>query len=603
MSELRRIEDYALIGDCETAALVHRDGSVEWLCWPDFGSQACFAKMLGDDDNGVWRLAAVEAQARVSRAYVDDTLILETRIETAQGAARALDFMPVRGKASDLVRIVRGERGAVTMRSEFRIRFDYGRMRPLRRQSDPRLYHVLCGQHAARLESDLELKCGDDGDCRTEFTVEAGQTHWFALTYYQAYGALPDRIDVHAALKDTDAFWREWAARCVYDGPCREVVVRSLVTMKALVYRPSGAIVAAPTSSLAEQTSGQGVWDYRFCWLRDATLTLLAFLHAGYTEEATAWREWLLRALAGEPGVLQPVYGLDGEPRLLEWEADWLQGFNGAGPVRFGNAAFSQRQFDAYGEVIDALHQAREHGVPEDDAAQRMQEAVADRLSLAWREPDDGIWETRAGAKLFTLSRAMIWTALDRTIRAAEQAGRKPRDRWRAAREAVHEETCRRGFRPALNSFVRDFESDELDASLLLLLHIGFLPPNDPRIVGTVEAIGRELSVEGFIRRQKREASVRGDTRSAFIACGFWYVDALAMIGRREEAEAMFAKLAGLGNDLGLLAEEYEPREKRLMGNFPQALSHLALVNAAFNLWTSDAPAERRSEGGKRSPA
>ena len=601
MSARRRIEDYALIGDGETAALIHRDGGVEWLCWPNFGSQACFAKLLGDADNGVWRLSAAEP-ARVSRRYRDDTLVLETRHETASGVATVVDFMPIRRQACELVRIVAGERGAVRMASDLRIRFDYGRMRPLAEPDGERAIVFMCGQHGARLAGDSALALGEHGACATEFTIAAGERRAFTLSYFPSYRSPPDDIDTRAALVETERFWRDWSARCDYRGPWREAVMRSLITMKALVYRPSGAIVAAPTSSLAEQSTGQGLWDYRFCWLRDATFTLLSFLHAGHIEEAVAWRDWLLRAAAGEPGRLQPVYGLDGEPRLNEWEAPWLAGFNGARLVRFGNEAYRQRQFDAYGEVSEALHQACEHGVPQAESAWRLRMALADEVAQCWREPDNGIWEARGGARMFTLSRAMIWAALDRTIRFAEREGREaPLDRWRAARAAVHAETCRRGFRPERGAFVRDFDSDKLDASLLLLPQIGFLPPDDPRIIATVEAIGKELSVDGFIRRHKREEDFEGASRSAFVACGFWFADALAMIGRRAEAEAMFERQMAIRNDLGLLAEQYDPDERRLMGNFPQALSHLALVNAAFNLWTDDPPAERRSQGRRRS--
>ena len=593
----RRIEDYALIGDCETAALVHRDGGIEWLCWPNFGSPAAFAKLLGDDDNGVWRLSAAEP-ARVSRRYRDDTLILETRYETGEGAATVVDFMPIRRGASHLMRIVIGERGAVTMASAFRVRFDYGRMRPLVRREEGRTIIFQCGRHGARLHADIPLALGEGGACDSEFTIAAGETRALVLTYFPSYEAPPEPIDPRAALAETERFWREWSGRCGYRGPWRDAVMRSLITLKALVYRPSGAIVAAPTSSLPEQATGEGLWDYRFCWLRDATFTLLSFLHAGYVEEAAAWRDWLLRAVAGEPGLLQPVFGLDGEPRLHEWSAPWLSGFNGAKPVRFGNAAYRQRQFDAFGEVIDALHQAGEHGVPEVEGVWQLRKALADELARCWREPGNGIWEKRDGARLFTLSRAMIWAALDRTIRFAEREGREaPLERWREARDAVHAETCRRGFRAERGAFVRDFDSDALDASLLLLPQIGFLPPSDPRIVGTVEAIGRELSADGFIRRHER-AEGGG---SAFVACGFWYADALAIIGRRAQAEAMFARLMAIRNDLGLLSEQYDPDERRLMGNFPQTLSHLALVNAAFNLWTDDPPAGRRSQLKRRS--
>jgi GH15 family glucan-1,4-alpha-glucosidase len=602
----RRISDYALIGDCETAALVGRDGSIDWLCWPRFDSDACLAALLGSEENGCWSMQADDA-SRVSRRYVGDTLILETYIETPTGAARLIDFMPVRGRASHLIRIVVGERGSVALKSELRLRFDYGRLRPLWRRGGDREAVAVAGPHAVRLTSDEAVECPEDGGCHAEFSVQAGERRHFILTYFASCDDAPANVGAEQALAETDAFWREWTGRCCYEGPWRDAVIRSLVTMKALTCWPSGGICAAPTSSLPERFGGIRNWDYRYCWLRDATFTLLAFLHAGYREEALAWRDWLLRAVAGDPAQIQPVYGLGGEARLTEWEADWLSGFAGSRPVRFGNAAFSQRQLDVVGEVIDTLHQSHLHGLPLGEEVWRLKVRMVEHLERVWREPDQGIWESREGPQQFTYSRAMIWVALDRVIRTAERRGPEaagvavPIERWRALRAKLHEEICKRGFSPKLGSFVRHFDSSELDASLLLLPQVGFLPPEDPRIVGTIKAIGERLDGAGFIRRYDTEVSKDGlpSGEGAFLACSFWYADALTMIGRQAHAEAVFERLLAVRNDLGLLAEEHDPAADRMLGNFPQALSHLALVNTAFNLARAPGPAERRSSTAK----
>lgn len=596
---LKRIDDFALIGDCETAALVHRSGSIEWLCWPDFSSPACLAALLGTEENGAWEISASDPAARSRRRYRPDTLILETSIETPSGAAAITDFMPIRNGSSNVVRIVEGLSGVIELRSALRLRFDYGRLRPVLRETEDG-FEALAGRHGARLVSDVPMRRGGDDRFEAILTVSHGERLAFVMTHYPAFDSPPPRIDPFAALAHTERYWRDWCSRCAYDGPWRDAVMRSLITMKALIYRPSGAIAAAPTSSLAEEAGGAGAWDYRFCWLRDATFTLLALLHAGYVDEAVAWRNWLLLAIAGDATNVQPVYGLDGETRLPEWEAPWLEGFNGAKPVRFGNKAARQRQFDVFGEIADALHQSREHGLGSDAAVWDLQMRLAERLEQVWREPGNGIWESRADLRHYTLSRAMIWLAFDRTIEAAEKRGGVGQlDRWREIRAAVHAEVCRRGFRPSLGSFVRDFETDTLDASLLLLPQIGFLPADDPRIRGTVEAIGRQLSRQGFIYRARREDFGQAD--SSFLACCFWYADALLLLGRRDEAEQMFEKLMSIRNDVGLLSEEYDPDARRLMGNFPQALSHLALVNTALNLWTADGPAHRRRSKGARS--
>lgn len=595
---MKRIDNYALIGDCETAALVDRRGSIEWLCWPNFSSPACFAAMLGNEENGVWRISAANESAG-SRRYRRDTLVLETSIEVSSGTALLTDFMPIRNGSSNIVRIVEGVRGTIELRNSLRLRFDYGRLRPICRNNEDG-FEALAGRHGIRLVGDGPLQLDSEGQCEVSFKLSEGERHAFVMTYFSAFEKPPPRINPDEALEQTEQYWRQWCSRCSYDGPWRDAVMRSLITMKALIYRPSGAIAAAPTSSLAEQRGGVGDWDYRFCWMRDATFTLLALLHAGYVEEAIAWRDWLLLVIAGDAANLQPVYGLNGETRLPEWEAQWLGGFNGSRPVRFGNAAAQQTQFDVFGEIADALHQSREHGLGADEAVWDMQMRLAQRLEQIWREPGNGIWESRGEARHYTLSRAMIWLALDRTIHAAEKKGGiASLDKWKEIRDAIHDETCRRGFRPALGSFVRDFEDDVLDASLLLLPQIGFLPTDDARIRGTIEAVGEKLSRQGFIYRQSSDEFGRAD--SSFLACCFWYADALLLLGRRDEAEKLFEKLMSVRNDLGLLSEEYDPGERRLMGNFPQALSHLALVNSALNLWTPNGPVHRRQSKGDRS--
>jgi GH15 family glucan-1,4-alpha-glucosidase len=444
----------------------------------------------------------------------------------------------------------------------------------------------------------VEVDCPEDGDCAADFTVSAGERKAFVLTYFASHGERPRAVDAAQALEDTRRFWADWTSACTYHGPWRAAVIRSLIVMKALTYRPSGAIVAAPTSSLPERPGGSRNWDYRFCWLRDATFTLLAFLQAGYAEEAKAWRDWLLRAVAGDPACIQPVYGLGGEARLTEWEAGWLSGFAGSTPVRFGNAAFQQRQFDIFGEVIDVLHEAHARGLPASSEAWRMAKALVEHLESVWREPDDGIWETRGHPKRFTYSQAMIWASLDRLIHHTEATGTAaPLERWKRLRTDIHAEICRRGFDPARNTFVRDFESRDLDASLLLLPQIGFLPPDDPRIVGTIEAIEQALRRDGFVFRYDDGATEDGlpGGQSAFLACNFWYADALLMVGRRADAEAVFQRVLAIRNDLGLLSEEFDVEAGELVGNFPQALSHLALVNTAFNLASWDGIGRRRT--------
>jgi len=596
-SSPRLIADFAMIGDCQTAALVHRDATIEWLCWPRFDSEACFASLLGAPENGQWKIAAIDPDVQLSRRYREETLILETRVVTPEGSATLLDFMPPRAQASDVIRIVIGEQGTVRLKSDLRLRFDYGRLKPRWDRETVCCAAAEVGPHAVCLDAEVPLDCAEDGACGCEFSVAAGQSVAFVLTYFVSYGARPRKVDPKAALQETEQFWADWVARCTYDGPAREAVVRSLITMKALVFQPSGGIAAAPTSSLPERAGGERNWDYRYCWLRDATFTLLAFLHCGYEQEAASWRDWLVRAAGGEPAHLQPLYGMGGEARLPEWEADWLCGFGGAKPVRFGNLAYVQQQLDVPGEVVDALYQARLHGLPQSQPAWQVQVAMVEHLEKIWQQPDRGIWESRDLPQRFTQSQAMLWAAFDRAISTAERENLDaPLDRWRAVRDQLHREICEQGWNAELNSFVRYFGSDELDASVLLLPQIGFLPATDPRIAGTVAAIGQRLKKDGFIMRYDSEASKDGlpPGEGTFLACSLWYADVLAMMGRYDQAHEMFDRVLSIRNDLGLLAEGYDPATGTLTGNFPQALSHLTLVNTALNLTRSDGPAKRR---------
>lgn len=593
-----RIEDYALVGDCETAALISRNGSIDWLCWPAFDSEACFAALLGHEGNGCWTMApAAEVKAR-SRRYLPDSMVLETRLETASGAVVLTDFMPVRNDASDLIRLVRCEEGEVEMRSTLALRFDYGKVRPWLVCDDAGAV-ALAGPHGVRLETRAPVTA-QDGDCRSAFVLKAGETVSFALSYFPSHRRPPSLVDVEADLRDTLRYWREWAGRCGYAGPRRETVVRSLLTLKALTYKPTGGLVAAPTSSIPEGSGGARNWDYRFCWLRDATFTLLSFLQAGYNEEAASWRDWLLRAAAGAPEDLQPVYSLAGHRRLTEWRADWLDGFGGAKPVRFGNAAADQRQLDIYGEVVDVLHQAERFGVTMTGWERSLEEALIRHVERTWREPDQGIWEVRGGPQRFTHSQVMAWVAVDRGIKSAEaHGGDAPVEAWRRLREEMHAEICREAYNPDIGAFVQAFGSRTLDASVLLIPHLGFLPADDPRMVGTVEAVRRRLSDHGFLRRYaaaETDDGLEGD-EAPFLACSFWLVDNLVMQGRKDEAEGLFETLLGACNDLGLLAEEYDPRTGRSAGNFPQALSHMSLVTTALNL-SGWGPAQQRSEEG-----
>ena len=583
---MSRIEDYGLIGDLHTAALVDRRGSIDWLCFPRFDSGACFAALLGDADNGRWLLAPVD-DGTPTRRYLHDTLVLETTWETDDGAVRVLDFMPPRDDLPDLIRIVEGVRGSVRMRSELVIRLDYGHILPWVRNVDgTRLAVAGADALAFRTPADTH---GEGMRTISEIVVEEGERVPFALAWYPSHADPPPPVDPERALADTESFWRDWNGLRTSALPeeWREIVARSLMVLKALTYAPTGGIVAAATTSLPEWIGSVRNWDYRYCWLRDATLTLLALLNAGHVEEATHWRRWLLRAVAGDPADLQIMYGVAGERRLSEFELPWLSGYEGSAPVRVGNAASEQLQIDVYGEVMDALYQARIHGLPVEEPAWALQQSLLGYLEEAWRKPDQGIWEIRGERRHFVHSKVMAWVAFDRAVRTVEtQELDGPVDRWRAQRDEIHAEVCEHGFDAHLGSFTQSYGSPELDASLLVLPLVGFLPAADPRIRGTVEAVERELVQDGLVLRYITRAGVDGlpPGEGVFLPCSFWLVDCLELLGRHDEAHELLDRLLGLANDLGLLSEEYDPQAGRLLGNFPQAFTHLALVNSVFNV-------------------
>ncbi|HYD56167.1 MAG TPA: glycoside hydrolase family 15 protein [Burkholderiales bacterium] len=595
-----RIEDYALIGDCQTAALVGRDGSIDWLCWPRFDSPACFAALLGSREHGRWRIAPADPHPRVRRRYREDTLILETEFECGDGAVTVTDFMPVREWESDLVRIVTGTRGRMAMELDLVLRFDYGSAVPwVTRLPDNRGIRAVAGPDMAVLRSPVPLH-GEALATRARFEVRAGDKLAFVLACSPSHLPVPQPIEPSEALAGTEAFWREWSERCEVAGEWSQAVRRSLVTLKALTYAPTGGIVAAPTTSLPEELGGVRNWDYRFCWLRDATLTLLALMNGGHRDEASAWREWLVRAVAGSPAQMQIMYGIAGERRLPESELGWLPGYEGARPVRIGNAAADHLQLDVFGEVMDALHQACKSGLASDEATWNVQRALLEYLETAWERPDRGIWEVRGPPRHFTHSKVMCWVAFDRGVKAIEQFGRKgPVERWRALRERIHADVCRNGYSERARSFVQSYGSEALDASLLLIPITGFLPAADARVRSTVEAVRRHLTAGGFVLRYRTEQADDGlpPGEGAFLACSFWLVDNLCMEGRFAEARELFERLLALRNDVGLLAEEFDPRSGRQVGNFPQAFSHVALVNAAMGLSRhAPKPAEQRAE-------
>lgn len=587
------IEDYALIGDCRTAALVGRNGSIDWLCWPHFDSDACFAALLGDGINGRWGLAPANLSARSTRSYRGDTLILETVFETEDGAAAIVDYMPVEQGRHAIVRRVEGRRGRVPFELLLKLKFEYGSVRPWVYPLDegPGLQAVagqnrvvLRGPEGVRLEHEA-------GVVRAAFTVEAGDALSFTLGWGRSHQDPPDAVDLETAYRATEAFWTEWAGRSTYRGRYRAAVMRSLLTLKALSFTPTGALVAAPTTSLPEQIGGPRNWDYRYCWLRDATLTLIAMMAGGYLEEAQAWVEWLHRAVAGDPADLQIMYGLGGERRLIEWEVKWLPGYEGSAPVRVGNAASGQLQLDTYGEVMGALSLARRSGLILPETAWTLQKELISHLEAIWEEPDDGIWEVRGGRRSFTHSKVMAWSAVDRSIQDAEaHALDAPLERWRALRERMRQSICQQGFDHERNSFTQSYGSGSIDASLLLIPRVDFLPADDPRVVGTVAAVEQDLLQDGFVLRYRTEEGADGlpPGEGAFLPCSFWLAAVYFRMGRRADGVALFERLLALRNDVGLLSEEYDPARNRLVGNFPQAYSHLALVATAVALDLSE---------------
>jgi GH15 family glucan-1,4-alpha-glucosidase len=597
-----RIEDYGLIGDCETAALVGRDGSIDWLCWPAFDSDACFAALLGTDRNGRWLIAPADKITKTSRRYWDNTLILETRFETDGGTVSLIDFMPPRGKASDIVRLVRGIKGKVTMRMQLVIRFGFGVDIPwVKRTGDRSALLAIAGQDMTVLRTPVETR-GEDLTTVADFEVEEGKTVPFVLTYGPSHLDPPEPINPAQALEDTEKFWTEWCSRCNHEGEHRDLVLRSLITLKALTFDPTGGIVAAPTTSLPEKFGGSRNWDYRFCWLRDATFTLLALMNSGYTEEASAWHNWLLRAAAGSPDHMQIMYGIWGQRRLLEWEAGWLNGYEGAQPVRVGNAAHAQLQLDVYGELIDAFHQSRIAKLKMDEETWALECAVLKHLAEVWDQPDHGIWERRGDGKHYVFSKVQTWVAFDRAIKSAETFGfEAPLDEWWALRDTICRDVCEKGFDTDLNSFVESYGSKLFDASVLLLPSVGFLPSDDARVRGTIAAIERHMMRDGFVlRHDPREGIEPQPAEGAFLACTLWLADAHVLAGDVQKAQALFDRVVGVANDLGLLAEEYDSGEGRQAGNFPQALTHIALINTAHNLDEarrhSEKPAVQRSK-------
>lgn len=598
-----KIEDYGLIGDCETAALVGRNGSIDWLCWPAFDSDACFAAILGTNRNGRWLIAPGEEVTATSRGYLGDTLILETRFETASGTVALIDFMPPRGMASDIVRLVRGVEGKVKLRMELIIRFGFGNAIPwVRRTEDRSALLAICGPDMIVLRTPVETR-GEDLTTVAEFEVAAGETVPFVMSYGPSHLPPPKPIDHDQALQDTRNFWTEWCGQCTYDGHRRDLVLRSLITLKALTYAPTGGIVAAPTTSLPEKLGGMRNWDYRYCWLRDATFTLLALMNSGYTEEAVAWHNWLLRAAAGWPANMQIMYGIMGQRRLLEWEVGWLPGYEGSLPVRIGNAAHAQLQLDVYGELMDVFHQARTAQLKLEDESWALECAVLDHLAEVWDQPDQGIWESRGPGRHYVFSKVMTWLAFDRGIKSAETFGFKaPLERWRSLRDTICREVCEKGFNVAQNTFVESYGSELLDAALLLMPGIGFLPPSDARIRGTIAATEKWLMRDGFVLRHDPRAASdeQQPIEGAFLACTLWLADAYVLSGEIGRAQALFERVIGVANDLGLLAEEYDPDARRQTGNFPQALTHIALINTAHNLCAArtakEKPAVQRSQ-------
>jgi GH15 family glucan-1,4-alpha-glucosidase len=595
------IEDYALIGDTRTAGLVSREGSIDWLCLPRFDSGACFAALLGNARHGRWYLhPAGDGVRDTRRRYRPGTLVLETELTTDSGVARVVDCMPPDEDIPNVVRMVEGVEGEVAMHMELVVRFDYGWVIPWVRKIEGVL-HAVGGPDALTLRTPVKHH-GHDHTTVADFTVRAGERVPFVLTWHPSHTPIPEGVDAAAAIAGAEVWWREWSERCSYRGPWRDAVVRSLITLKALTYSPTGGLVAAATTSLPEHFGGVRNWDYRYTWLRDATFTLYALLLGGFPDEAAAWREWLLRAVAGAPDDLQMIYGVAGERRMPEMTLDWLPGYAGSAPVRVGNAAVNQYQLDVYGEVIDALHQARRAGIPPDPFAWHVERKLLDFLESRWREPDEGLWEVRGPRQHFTHSKVMAWVAFDRAVKAVESfGGDGPVERWRAIRREIHAEVCAKGFHPERRAFTQAYGSTALDAALLMLPLVGFVRPDDPRMVATVEAIERDLVHEGFVRRYHTDVTEDGlpPGEGVFLLCSFWLADNYALMGRERDARTLFERLLALQNDVGLLSEQYDPVARRFLGNFPQAFSHVGLVNTAFNLTPDQrGPARERKANG-----
>jgi GH15 family glucan-1,4-alpha-glucosidase len=581
------IEDYALIGDGRSAALVGRNGSIDWLGWPHFNSDACFAALLGSPDHGRWLIAPSDPQVRVRRHYRGDTMILETLFDAAEGSAVVIDFMPIGLDSFSIVRRIEARRGQVAMDMQLMLRFEYGSVTPwVTRLIDETGIEALAGPNRVVLRSTVPVY-GEEKATVARFTVVEGEAVEFVLSWNRSHLPLPTACDTAEALSKTEAFWRDWSERCTYKGPWLEPVLRSLLTLKALSFFPTGAIIAAPTTSLPECLGGARNWDYRFCWIRDAALTLVTLMAGGHIEEASAWRHWLYRSIAGDPEDLQIMYGLGGERQLREWTLSWLPGYQGSSPVRIGNQASEQLQLDTYGELMLALSIGRRHGLIDKRQGWALQTKFIEHLEQIWDQPDEGIWEVRGGRRQFTHSKVMAWLALDCTVRDVETFEMEgPLDRWRTLRDHMHSVICDKGFNTARNSFTQSFGSAELDASLLLIPLVGFLPPNDSRVVGTVKAIEKDLLADGFVLRYRTESGTDGlpPGEGGFLPCSFWLADVYQLQGRNEEALALFERLLALCNDLGLLSEEYDPQTKRQLGNFPQAFSHLELVRTALAL-------------------
>jgi GH15 family glucan-1,4-alpha-glucosidase len=599
---MARIEDYAFLSDTQSGALVSRHGCVDWLCFPRFDSPACFASLLGENKNGHWRFFPEEEVEKTRRRYRDDTLILETEIETKSGAVRLIDFMPPRGEDPDIIRIVEGIRGEVRMKTELIIRFDYGQIVPWVRKRSGGL-EAIAGPDGLILRTPVETS-GKELTTVAEFTVSKGNRVPFVLTWFASHKEPPKEVNAEHALRDTEKYWREWSGQSDIKSEWRDAIVRSLITLKGLTYAPTGGMVAALTTSLPEEIGGVRNWDYRFCWLRDAVFILLTLVGAGYREEARSWRQWLLRAIAGSPSQMQAIYGIGGERRLDEHEIPWLSGYENSKPVRIGNGASNQFQLDVYGEILATMFQADQAGIKMDEPDWALLVELMKFLEENWQNPDEGMWEVRGGRKQFTHSKVMAWVAFDRAVKLVEEcscAGEEHRERWQKIRGQIHAEVCARGYNAEKNAFTQYFGSDALDASLLLMPLTGFLPITDERVRGTIEAVERELIQDGLVLRYRpEEENIDGlpGGEGAFLACSFWLAGSLHLLGRKKEARELFERLLALRNDLGLLAEEYDPRAKRQLGNFPQAFSHLALVTAARILGGETPPFRIPSDSG-----